>query len=987
MAIKQALERVSALADLPGIAFELAFEAAWHPFDGAGFGPLVVVGRRSGFLALGRETADPPREARRVARWVTGRGLSAVVFALDPARRLLAISVTGHELPVATVALGAVRTLDERILERARAVRHESPLAAAVAWADALAGQSLGERFFEQFRRTLDTMGGALPRAIPARDRHALGLLSLTRVLFLYFVQERGWLDGRPHFLREELDRCLAGSGGVERVFLHPLFFGTLNRGPAARSKATRRFGRIPFLNGGLFEPHRLEAKWSPRLADEVWRDAFDRLFERYHFTIAEDDPCRSSIGPDMLGRVFERVMDPELRRDSGAFYTPTALVDRLVDRALISWLAGQLGGSAEAARERLEQGDPTAGARIAGITVLDPAVGSGAFLLGALKWLVTARQKCGQAAGPATRAVVRQNLFGIDRNANAVRLAELRLWLAVIQADSSEAPEDVAPLPNLDALVRQGDSVIDPVHLPFVVTGGEGPPLASFRQAVVEANGPAKRRTLDALRRAEVRAARAGVNRAVAITEGRIREILGLGRVPSLFGTRHPLSRALRGQLILLRRERAKLRSLDRRLATADEVPWFHFATHFADVIEAGGFDLVIGNPPWVRAEQLPPMIRASLKARYRWFRGGATARGYRHLPDLSVAFVERALELVRPDGVVAYLLPAKLLTAQYAATAREALARTTTLDLVAELENGGDGGFDAMVYPLAVVARRRAPAADHLVATGFDDGAPRVPQGELGAAPWRHASTAMTPLLEAAARHSTLGDRYPCRLGVKTGADRIFLDPPEEIGDRWVRPALKGRDLEPFAATPSARLLWTHDAAGVALAEVPPRVASHLHQHRTGLARRSDYRGGPIGMVFRVEAAIARHRVAWPDLARELAAVALIGPLAGTIPLNTCYVLAAEDDAAALSIAAWLNSRWIRAIARHRATVAGSRFRRFDTATVSGLPLPALVPGDAVLRRLAAEAQRSGAIDQTAIDRRAAELLGLDPAQVPPP
>ena len=279
------------------------------------------------------------------------------------------------------------------------------------------------------------------------------------------------------------------------------------------------------------------------------------------------------------------------------------------------------------------------------------------------------------------------------------------------------------------------------------------------------------------------------------------------------MFCNRKSLSRTDRLYLARLRTRRARLRSLDRRLRGAGEIPWFHYQSQFADVMAAGGFDLVIGNPPWVRAEAVTSFTREALKARYRWFRSSGS-RGFRHLPDLSVAFLERAVELTRADGVVALLLPAKLLTAQYGAAARAGLAERTTVHLLAELDQ--DAGFDATVYPLALVASKRRPSPGHAIASALGASPPSTPQQALGALPWRPASDRLAPLLRAAAGHPTVADRLTCRLGVKTGGDRAYLDPPEGVEAPLIRLALRGRDLEPFRARPRARILWTHDEIG---------------------------------------------------------------------------------------------------------------------------------------------------------------------------
>ena len=96
----------------------------------------------------------------------------------------------------------------------------------------------MGRRFFQAFQTTLERMAADLRGPIRGDDRQTLALLQLTRVLFLYFVQAKGWLGGRDRFLAEEVDRCLARRRRVHRDLLRPLFFGTLNRPADQRSRS-----------------------------------------------------------------------------------------------------------------------------------------------------------------------------------------------------------------------------------------------------------------------------------------------------------------------------------------------------------------------------------------------------------------------------------------------------------------------------------------------------------------------------------------------------------------------------------------------------------------------------------------------------------------------------------------------------------------------------------------------------------------------------
>src|SRR5206468_955770 len=241
--------------------------------------------------------------------------------ALDAAGRRLALAVGMAGTPALSVDLehpsaGAIASL-----ARITGVNEGGALGYAARVADALSTESAGKRFFGQFRSVLESMTSALPGVGKREDAQAFVLLQLTRVLFLYFVQAKGWLAGRDRFLAEEVDRCLTRKRSIHRDLLRPLFFGTLNRPAPERGSRATRFGAIPFLNGGLFEPHPLERSVPAAIPTPLWRDAFDQLFERFHFTVSETPG--EGIAPDMLGRVFEGVMAPDRRRASGTFYTP----------------------------------------------------------------------------------------------------------------------------------------------------------------------------------------------------------------------------------------------------------------------------------------------------------------------------------------------------------------------------------------------------------------------------------------------------------------------------------------------------------------------------------------------------------------------------------------------------------------------------------------------------------------------------------------
>lgn len=955
----------------------------------------AVLARHGTLTVYGLVAASP---ARDVIRETAGRlarataGTQALLLALDAAMTTLICAMAPAERSAGAgrqfrIPLHAPSAVALEILTGLGPRPGDGAMRLACRIADTLAEEGLSARFFRDFRRlhqhAAEALGGM--RGATRDDRRDLALIVLTRVLFLYFIQAKGWLDGRSDFLPSALDTALGRGHPFHRTVYEPLCFGALNTPGTRRRADARALGDLPFLNGGLFERSALERRFPDAdLPDGVWRDLFDGLFERYHFTVREDGDG-DAVDPEMLGRVFEGLMAAPERRASGTFFTPRPLVRDVVHHAIEA-----------AVREKGTGG-------LSSLRVLDPAVGSGAFLLEALHQLEVAcgPPTPGQSVAARRRAIVRDNLFGVDVDPMAVRLAELRLWLAIV-VDERAAASDVAPLPNLDWNVRQGDSLVSPLD----ADGPSGRPRRRAWSAVAEqkaryftATGGEKAAIARTLRADERRIALAVLDAELTGLADRLADAAAAsGR--DLFGTRHARSRGLARRTAVWRQRRRELTAVRRRLTDEDAVPFFAWDVHFGDAVAGGGFDVVVGNPPWVRGEALPLSRRVALARRYSTWRAGTGRSGFAHLPDLSVAFVERGLELLRPGGVMAFVLPAKLLRSGYASGLRALLRRDATILHVEDRSHADGDGFAATVFPMTLVCRRGPSRADEPVRVRILGARGRALEGlaaqhdlavdqTVPGAPWPALpGDLVRALRRGLAAGPCLRERFRPTLGVKTGANEVFLRPRDQadtLPASCRAAALMGRDVAPFRAEPSAVLLAAIDERGRPLPDVPADVRAYLTEHAGAVRRRVDARDPrlPPWAIFRTDLLRSEWVVLWRDIAPRLEATVLHRNGARTpIPLNTCYGIAVPDGDTAAWLAALLNSRVVGVMAAAIAERASGGVFRFSAATVGALPLPP-EPHDAAVRdlhRIARTALDGGPYDPDHLDDLAARALRLD-------
>ncbi|MGH7633684.1 MAG: hypothetical protein ACRENC_08125, partial [Gemmatimonadaceae bacterium] len=321
--------------------------------DGQSIGHASVLSGPGALRALVVQCdgSAPLRETvSTIARRLTSRApqlLWLLVAAQHDAPGLAIATWTGngHGARVAALLLDRTRVLpsDAETFNALAGSAAEPDLLAHASWLDILGREAITRRFYRALERVVGELARRSTGRATDRTRSELALLNVSRLLFLSFLESRGWLNGDPRFLSATFAHCMEHGGRFHARALQPLLFGTLNTPMRSRARVARAFGRIPFLNGGLFARTPLERRHRHvDFPDDALGLVFSDLLTRYRFTAREDGAgwSEAAIDPEMLGKAFESLMGAQERRASGAFYTPQPLVAHVTRSALVHALA-----------------------------------------------------------------------------------------------------------------------------------------------------------------------------------------------------------------------------------------------------------------------------------------------------------------------------------------------------------------------------------------------------------------------------------------------------------------------------------------------------------------------------------------------------------------------------------------------------------------------------------------------------------------------
>ncbi|MFD1527721.1 Eco57I restriction-modification methylase domain-containing protein, partial [Halolamina salina] len=502
--------------------------------------------------------------------------------------------------------------------------------------------QQVVKEFYEQFEelRTdlIQEVTGIPDDRGDAKQRYVQVILD--RMIFLYFIQEKRLLDRNPNYLHEQPNEVVDEGGDHYEEFYEPLFFEYL-----AEDKQNPDFGSLPYLNGGLFARNPVEEEFQDAKlggpaeeTNELFDDILDFLSD-WNWNVDErlDIVDPKNLSPAILGHIFEQTVN---QKEMGAYYTPEEITGFMARRTIHPYLLDQLNEAVDADYDEIDnvfgfpvpEADSSAEAVADGGTItqqvptenvqtshveilyhdilkeahiLDPAVGSGAFLLAAQEVLMDLYMQCieyfqrleaegqgwelesrtreeieeiesgkGSSSLYAKRTAILNNLYGVDIDEGAVEICKLRLWLSMV-ADIEDEPSEVEPLPNIDFNVRRGNSLIGQLDTDIESNEDGDSDLDSWE---VKTRFEDVKEAIKKHKKAET---------SVEAQEWRKEA------EDRIEGHRDKFDK-------ILRREFQDAGFDDITIEEIREWSPFHWPLEFADVFEKGGFDVFIGNPPW---------------------------------------------------------------------------------------------------------------------------------------------------------------------------------------------------------------------------------------------------------------------------------------------------------------------------------------------------------------------------------------------------
>ena len=614
---------------------------------------------------------------------------------------------------------------------------------------EAFSVEALSDDFFSKYKEVYKEFENDIVKnpsrlslfKVPDREKAARDFVKrmMGRVIFLYFLQKRGWMGCKQKWENgdEKFMKHFFEAAEENELFYHnylcPLFFHVLAE---RREKVDedciinkKNFGKVPYLNGGLFEKDENHPEMLT-LSHSIFKRFFD-ILENYNFTIIEDDPeyKEVAVDPEMLGHIFENLLEDN--KEKGAFYTPKEIVQYMCRESLLEYLTTKLSEKIkveisvlkDALRQFVmlhhfapvndldQRADEYIIKALKDVKVCDPAIGSGAFPMGILHemfrmieffedrdTLYSIWQIEEWDAARFKENIIQNSIYGVDIEKGAVDIARLRFWLSIIIDEKTPKP-----LPNLDYKIVVGDSLLSKFDGHIIEIDWNIKVDKTLKSELGVAVAKLAQRIKDGLQLIASKQ-EAFFQPEVDEKDGLLAEIRKLKIELLLDQLRYNKGKyidthPLKGGFAPTAKE--KKQNLDRQLAIKKfdnlqtslqdllkhpNKPFNHFDWNldFPEVLnplirgEEKGFDIIIANPPYMRVQEITkslPEDKEALEEKYE---------NARMSYDLANLFFELAINLSHKRSTNCFIFPHKFFNAASAEVFRDYLWKGKYVDKI---------------------------------------------------------------------------------------------------------------------------------------------------------------------------------------------------------------------------------------------------------------------------------------------------------------
>ena len=589
---------------------------------------------------------------------------------------------------------------------------------------NAFSVEKVTKEFFQQYKRLCFKIADEL-KLLRKQDKnidnnlkkHFLKEIDFAKklmgqIVFLYFIQKKGWIgiirdktgfftkwgSGPRNFMRKLFNKEYCDYDNFFNDVLEDLFYIGLSV-DLPDNYYSKIKCKVPFLNGGLFEPIN-DYNWKETditIKNSTIKEILD-VFDSFNFTIMEEDPLEKevAIDPETLGKVFENLLDENLQRGHGVFYTPRNIVNYMCEVAIASFLKNKLNEDLtyfkykkyinEITLQDFEKKDSLNKLSnetylffkrnsekidnfLKNIRICDPAVGSGAFPVSMMNIVVKIRKVAKLYKNDLNENInyklkyqyIKKNIYGVDIDKSATEIAKLRLWLSLtIDEDNYEK---INPLPNLDYKILQGNSLFDDL-------GGSLSTNETKQQFTFDSSSSEKEDLIESYfnkikeydlltNQREKKAEREKINNILKKT------ILAEIQQIKSFDSNNPL-----------------LKQLEKNISDLDKKinDFFCWNIIFNKIFKNnGGFDIIITNPPYLRQEEFVHQ-KERLNKKYKLFNSTS---------DLYTYFYELSYNLLNENGTSVLITSNKWLRAKYGKILRNFFKKDVYIN---EILNFGD-------------------------------------------------------------------------------------------------------------------------------------------------------------------------------------------------------------------------------------------------------------------------------------------------------